>query len=82
METDYYQRMVEEHKEEIGLFGRIDAPKFLDPQLMESTQEGKDHQAQLQNYLSNRLKDYIESDSIIEEIDAEIKTITEGEKND
>lgn len=40
LETDYYQRMVEEHKEEIGLFGRIEAPKFLDPQLMESTQEG------------------------------------------
>lgn len=36
----------------------------------------------MQNYLSNRLKDYIEDDSILKDIDDEIKTITEGEKND
>ena len=42
LETDYYQRMVEEHKEEIGLFGRVKAPKFLDPKLMEATKDFKD----------------------------------------
>jgi hypothetical protein len=32
--------MKEEYQDELGLFGRIDAPKFIDPQLMEATAGG------------------------------------------
>lgn len=33
LETDYYQRMEEEYKDELGLFGRINSPKFIDTSL-------------------------------------------------
>lgn len=31
LEVDYYARMKEEYQDELGLFGRVDAPKFIDP---------------------------------------------------
>ena len=34
LEVDYYQRTQEEYKDEKGLFGRVEAPKFIDPELM------------------------------------------------
>jgi hypothetical protein len=34
--------MVEEHKDELGLFGRVDAPKFIDPLLMEAVKPNAD----------------------------------------
>jgi len=37
----------------------------MDPELLEATGDGKDHQEKLQNYLNNRLKDYFEDDSAL-----------------
>ena len=48
LETDYYQRMIEEHKDELGLFGRVDAPKFIDPNLT-----GQGVHDKLESYLNN-----------------------------
>ena len=55
LEVDYYQRMKEEFEDEVGLFGRIDAPKFIDPTLMESTKDGKEIGSKLDAYLSNQI---------------------------
>jgi hypothetical protein len=40
LEADYYQRMKDIYGDELGLFGRIDAPKYIDPLAMESTKKG------------------------------------------
>jgi hypothetical protein len=54
LETDYYQRMVEEHKDELGLFGRVQAPKFID-----ATLTGADVSEKLESYLNNQMESYM-----------------------
>ena len=76
LETDYYQRMKEEYKDEIGLFGRVDAPKFIDPSL---TGEGVSEK--LESYLNNQMESYMLDDKILKQIDQEIQQITDGEQN-
>jgi len=68
LETDYYTRMKEEYKDELGLFGRVDAPKFIDPQLMDAVKENAHGSvsSQLDSYLSNRLESIIDDDSILD----------------
>ena len=78
LETDYYQRVTEEHAAESGLFGRVDAPRWLDPAQLE-TKDGKS--LKLDSYLSNRIGDIIDDDKILTQIDTEIKRITDEDKN-
>jgi len=35
LETDYYIRMKEEHKDELGIFGRVEMPKYIEGELNE-----------------------------------------------
>lgn len=53
LETDYYSRMKDEYKDELGLFGRVDAPKFIDPDLLDAVKPTKDGKvrSQLDSYL-------------------------------
>jgi hypothetical protein len=48
LETDYYQRMKEEYKDELGIFGRVDAPKYIDPNMTGEALNDK-----LESYLNN-----------------------------
>ena len=81
LEVDYYQRMKEEYQDELGLFGRIEAPKFIDPTLMEASKNGKEIGSKLDAYLSNQIVDLLEDDKVLKDIDEEIKRITDSEKN-
>ena len=76
LETDYYQRMLEEHKGELGLFGRVNAPKFVDPSIV-----GSEISDKLESYLNNQMENYLKDDKILKQIDEEIKQITAGEQN-
>ena len=82
LEVDYYQRVQEEYGGELGLFGRVAAPKFIDPELMGALKTAEGGVAsELDAYLTNRLDGLLEDDSIMEAIDKEIKAITDGDKN-
>jgi len=63
--------MAEEHKDELGLYGRIDAPKI----------EGEAGEARLEDYLSNRMQDVLSDESILKAIDKDIKSITDSQEN-
>lgn len=77
LETDYYQRMKEEYKDELGLFGRVDAPKFIDPRITGEAVADK-----LESYLNNQMENYLfHDDKILKQIDADIAKITSGEQN-
>lgn len=80
LEEDYLERMAEEHKDESGLFGRIDAPKFVNADRLEG-EVSQDAKSRLDGYLANRLEQYLEDDSILTNIDQDIKQITESEEN-
>lgn len=54
LEEDYLQRMAEEHKDESGLFGRIEAPIFAESAQL-ANEDSSSH-TRLENYLSNRLE--------------------------
>ena len=72
LEEDYLERMAEEHKGESGLFGRIDAPKFVNADRLEG-EVSQDAKSRLDGYLANRLEQYLEDDSILTNIDQDIK---------
>lgn len=80
MEADYYERVKEEYKDEIGLFGRVDSPKFSDTAFLGSKDSSLNER--LGNYMSNRIEGYIEDDAILKDIDKEIKLITDAEMNE
>ena len=67
LELDYYKRMKEEYKDELGLFGRVDAPKFVSQEELEAVGD------KLETYLSNKLETYMEDNKILKDIDEEIK---------
>ena len=69
LELDYEKRVAEEYKDEIGFFGRIDAPKLVD------------EPASLDDYLSNKMESLEEDVSILKNIDKEIKQITDSQQN-
>jgi len=79
LEQDYYERAKAEHGDELGLFGRIDAPKWMEaaPGL-----EGDNYADKLDNFLSNRISGYLEDDEIIQSIDSDIKKLTDGNRNE
>lgn len=71
LEMDYYKRAKDEHNDERGLFGRVDYPKYLagkDVPLIEDS---------LNDMLPNKLESIISDDSIIKEIDGQIKLIAD-----
>jgi len=57
----------------------VDAPRWLDPELMEAKGDGA---LKLDSYLSNRIGEILEDDKILTQIDNEIKRITDSDKND
>ena len=77
MELDYYRRMKEEYGDELGLYGRVDAPEDIDPALIEATGDGG-----LDGHMDRQIKSIYDSTAIIDEIDDEIKRITEGESDE
>jgi hypothetical protein len=76
LEADYYDRAKKEYADEIGLFGRVDSPKWL-----EATVSGVTNQERLDSYLSNKIEGYLVDDKILTDIDQEIKRLTSGEQN-
>ena len=80
METDYYERVKEEYKDELGLFGRVDSPQFFDTKFLGDKNASVSER--LSNYMNNRLEDYLEDESILKDIDQEIKLITDTEQNE
>ena len=72
--------MQEEYGEELGLFGRVDAPR-LDENIQLDSGKGelavigkkKVKSAPLDSYLSNKMKKILDDEKIIEQIDEEIK---------
>ena len=70
LELDYEKRVAEEHEGEIGLFGRVDAPSLVDAP------------TSLDDYLANRMVALDEDESILKNIDKEIKQITDSQQND
>ena len=55
--------MTEEHAGESGLYGRVDAPRWLDPELMAAKGDGA---IKLDSYLSNRIGDILDDDKILD----------------
>jgi hypothetical protein len=51
LETDYYERVQKEHADELGIFGRIEAPKFMQDDV--NTLRNVDESQRLDSYLSN-----------------------------
>ena len=68
LEADYSKRMVEEHGDERGIFGRV-GPKFeLAP--------GEQHPEVLDQFLSNQMPNLLEDKSVLDQIDKEIRETT------
>jgi len=68
LEEDYYKRAKEEYKDEIGLFGRVDVPKY-----MKEGEELQTLEQKLSQYLPNQLESIITDDKILSDIDSQIK---------
>ena len=81
LELDYQRRVAEEHKDEVGLYGRIDAPRLVDAQGL-PVYSAEDGPTSLNDYLSNRMEHLEQDESILKNIDKEIKQITDSQKND
>lgn len=47
LELDYHNRVKEEYKDEIGLYGNMDLPTYLDQNLVDSIDAGKSHKENL-----------------------------------
>lgn len=73
LEADYSKRMVNKHADEAGLFGRI-GPTTSAGQIGEKVL--------LEDFLSNQIEGMIEDQSVMNEIDDEIKRINEKTVND
>lgn len=80
LEQDYLQRMAEEHKDEKGIFGRIDAPRFVDADAL-TEYTNKDDNARLGDFLSNRMEHLMDDESILKNIDKDIKQIADAQAN-
>ena len=79
LEFDYKSRVAEEHKDEIGFFGRVtDAPKLVDAQGL-PLYSSSDGGASLDDYLSNRMERLESDQSILKNIDKEIRQITDSQ---
>jgi hypothetical protein len=64
--------MVEEHKDETGLYGRIGPTTAIN--------EGED--IKLQDFLSNRVENLLEDKSILDQIESDITRVTDSKAND
>lgn len=73
LEADYSKRMVEQHKDELGIFGRVDPTFTLKP--------GETPPDRLEDYLNNQMEGILKDDSVMKQIDAEINDITSAETN-
>ncbi|CDW82753.1 UNKNOWN [Stylonychia lemnae] len=71
LENDFSRRVVEEYGDEIGLFGN--AVEYLGA-------EGE--KIQLDNYLNAKVEQIIGDQKIIQDVDKQIKLITDGQQND
>ena len=65
--------MMEEHKDEKGFFGRIAAPDYHDPDNAKLSV--------LDSYLSNQVEGVINDNRLLEEIDSEIKRLSQEDAN-
>lgn len=74
LEADYSKRMVAEHQDEQGFFGRV-GPTIA----LESHEQKADS---LEAFLSNQIEGILEDKSVLDQIDAEIKQATEANSND
>ena len=73
LEADYSKRMVEEHGKELGIFGRV-GPTF-------ELTEGEESPEQLDQFLSNQMPKLLEDNTILDQIDDEIKETTDSQAN-
>jgi len=66
LETDYGKRMIAEHGDEAGFFGRIEASNLFTSEIEDKGEVTID---KLDDYLSNKITDLIADDSILQGID-------------
>ena len=73
LEADYSQRMVDEHSGEQGMFGKVEPT-------MEIAAQSR-ARAQFDPLLANDMPSLIEDSSVMDELDKEIREITDSEAN-
>lgn len=79
LETDYYERVKKDYEDEIGLFGRVEAPSYMADGVKQL--EGVKDKDRLESFLTNQIDSILDDDKLLNDIDSEIERITEGEKN-
>lgn len=73
LEADYSKRAVAEHQDELGHFGRVGPTVNLT--------ENEKRAETLDQFINNEVLGIIEDDSILKQIEAEIKETTDAEEN-
>jgi len=69
--------MKDEYGDEMGLYGRVEAPEDVDPAKIAAVQQDG-----LDGLMDKQIKQILDSSAIIDDIDSEIKRITEKEKDE
>jgi len=75
LETDYGKRMIAEHGDEAGFFGRIENATLFTSEIEDKGEVTID---KLDDYLGNKITDLIADNSILDDIDLEIKEVSES----
>ena len=73
LEVDYSKRVAEQHKGELGIFGRAGPALKLE--------EGEQQPDSLSQFLGNAVPELLEDDAVMKQIDAEISDLTAGAEN-
>ncbi len=68
--------MYEKYGDELGLFGRIDSPVIKDG-LIVISENSIIEKVKLESYLQNTIEEFLDDKKILENIDKEIKQITQ-----
>ena len=68
--------MYEKYGDELGLFGRIDSPVIKDG-LIVISENSINEKVKLESYLQNTIEEFLDDKKILENIDKEIKQITQ-----
>jgi len=79
LETDYGKRMIAEHGDEAGFFGRIEAEQLFTAEIEDKGEVTIDR---LDDYLGTKITDLLEDNSVMRNIEQEIKEVTDSQDND
>jgi len=79
LETDYGKRMIAEHGDEAGFFGRIEAEQLFTSEIEDKGEVTIDR---LDDYLGTKITDLLEDNSVMRHIEQEIKEVTDSQDNE